>query len=353
MRLRASNAWLAARPHGWRSGAVVRCSSVGGVPGQPENRPAAAGMAGGRFPLGAAVTLADLEGDPHRALARLREHEPVSWLPALGGWLVTHRDLALRVLRDAAAFTVDDPRFSTAQVVGPSMLSLDGAEHGRHRGPFTRSFGHAEVRTRLAAYVEAETARLVTAMRPAGAADLRTRLAGPLAVAVIGEALGLGDADPTVILAWYGAMVDAVSALARGAAPGGAGDEAFKQLSSGLVATLGTGDRASLLAEAAASDGGGLETSEIVSNAAVLMFGGIETTEGMITNAILHLLSHPSQLRLVLDDPGLVRSAVEESLRLEPAAAVVQPVRGPRCADRGRGHQDGGPGYRVDRRCRT
>jgi cytochrome P450 len=280
-------------------------------------------MAGGRFPLGAVVTLADLEGDPHRALAGLREHEPVSWLPALGGWLVTRRDLALRVLRDAAAFTVDDPRFSTAQVVGPSMLSLDGAEHGRHRGPFTRSFGHAEVRTRLAAYVEAETARLVTAMQPAGAADLRIRLAGPLAVAVIGEALGLGDADPTVILAWYGAMVDAVSALARGAAPGGAGDEAFKQLSSSLVATLGTGDRSLLLAEAAASDGGGLETGEIVSNAAVLMFGGIETTEGMITNAILHLLSHPSQLRLVLDDPGLVRSAVEESLRLEPAAAVV------------------------------
>jgi cytochrome P450 len=68
---------------------------------------------------------------------------------------------------------------------------------------------------------------------------------------------------------------------------------------------------------------GSLATGEIVSNAAVLMFGGIETTEGMITNAILHLLSHPGQLRLVLDDPGLVPSAIEESLRLEPAAAVV------------------------------
>ena len=71
--------------------------------------------------------------DPHPLLDRLREPEPVSWLPVLDGWLVTRRDLALDVMRDAETFTVDDPRFSTAQVVGPSMLSLDGAEHARHR----------------------------------------------------------------------------------------------------------------------------------------------------------------------------------------------------------------------------
>src|SRR5215472_10779809 len=83
----------------------------------------------GAFPLGSAVTVADLEGDAHRVLARLRAHEPVSWLPALDGWMVTGHEFALEVMRDARAFTVDDPRFSTAQVTGPSMLSLDGAEH--------------------------------------------------------------------------------------------------------------------------------------------------------------------------------------------------------------------------------
>ena len=116
----------------------------------------------------------------------------MSWLPALSGWPVTRRDLALRVLRDTAAFTVDDPRFSTARVVGPSMLFLDGAEHGRHRAPFARGFSHAEVRSRLAGYVEAEADRLVAALRPLGAADLRLGLAGPLAVAVAAEALGPG-----------------------------------------------------------------------------------------------------------------------------------------------------------------
>jgi hypothetical protein len=49
----------------------------------------------GAFPIGEAATLAELETDPHPLLARLRENEPVSWLPALGAWLVTRRDLVL------------------------------------------------------------------------------------------------------------------------------------------------------------------------------------------------------------------------------------------------------------------
>ena len=96
-----------------------------------------------RYPLGAAVTLAELRDDPHPALARLRAAEPVSWVPVLNGWLVTRRDLALAVMRDSAAFTVDDPRFSTARIVGPSMLSLDGPGHDRHRRPFGTPFSRS------------------------------------------------------------------------------------------------------------------------------------------------------------------------------------------------------------------
>jgi cytochrome P450 len=304
------------------------CATVGSVPGRSERWPAGPAAGRGVFPLGEAVALADLEADPHPLLARLRQHEPVSWLPALNGWLVTRRDLALQVLRDSAAFTVDDPRFSTARVVGPSMLSLDGAEHGRHRGPFNRGFSHAEVRSRLAGFVEVEASRLVAALRPLGVADLRLGLAGPLAVGVVAEALGLRQVDPAIVLEWYGAIVAAVSALA-GAQPGPevstSGAEAFRMLDASLRAVIRTGDsRPSLLADAAASgNGSGLSADEVVSNAAVLMFGGIETTEGMIGNTILHLLSHPAQLAQVTTDPGLVPNAVEESLRLEPAAAVV------------------------------
>src|SRR5215211_7973547 len=123
-------------------------------------------MRAAAFPIGAAVTLAQLDADPHPVLARLRDHEPVSWLPALGGWLITRRDLALAAMRDAATFTVEDPRFSTGQVVGPSMLTLEGAEHKRHRDPFARPFRLDAVQERFAALVRLETEQLIDAIEP-------------------------------------------------------------------------------------------------------------------------------------------------------------------------------------------
>jgi cytochrome P450 len=274
------------------------------------------------FPVGAAVTLEELELNPHAALARLRESEPVSWLPALGGWLVTRRDLALLAMRDPATFTVDDPRFSTGQVVGPSMLTLDGAEHGRHRDPFARPFRLDAVRERFTALVEAETERLIDAVEPRGRAELRRALAGPLAATVVAHALGLEGTEADRMLGWYDAIVDAVTGVAAGNPITAAGREAFAALHASVEPMLDRDPGASLVA-AAASEAGGLTRNEVVSNAAVLMFGGIETTEGMIANAILHLLANPEQRALLARDRGLFGAAVEESLRLEPAAAVI------------------------------
>ncbi|MFE9099388.1 cytochrome P450 [Actinomadura geliboluensis] len=273
-------------------------------------------------PAAADLTAADLADDPYPHLARLRERDPVALVPALGGRLVTSRELALRVLRDAATFTVDDPRFSTAQVVGPSMLSLDGPAHTRHRDPFARPFRPARTRERFTAFVEAEAARLVDGLAPDGRAELRGALAGPLAVAVVTEALGLEGVDAATVRSWYGAFVDAVSAITAGGTAPMAAAEAYRLLTAAVEEAITASRPGSLLAEAA-RDEAGLATAEVVANAAILMFGGIDTTEGMIANAALHLLGHPGQLRLVLDDPGLLPAAIEESLRLEPAAAVV------------------------------
>jgi cytochrome P450 len=293
----------------------------------------------GSFPIGAAVTMRDLDTNLHPVLRRLRASEPVSWLPVLGGWLVTRRDLVLRVLRDSRTFTVDDPRFSTARVIGPSMLSLDGAEHKRHRDPFAEAFRTGAAAAQLEEVAEAEAARLVAGFAAAGGAELRRSLAGPLAVAVVADVLGLGQTDPKAILGWYDEIVGAVSALAGQSGedhePGRAagGSAAFAELSASLRAAMAGAHKAhgpyracgpqgpSLLAAAAGA--GGLGDAEVVSNAAVLMFGGIETTEGMICNTVLHLLRHPAQLAGVIADPRLAANAVEESLRLEPAAAVV------------------------------
>jgi cytochrome P450 len=276
-----------------------------------------------RFPIGATATLAELEGgDPHPLLARLRAHEPVSWVPVLDGWLVTRRDLALEVMRDDRTFTVDDPRFTTAQVVGPSMLSLDGSEHSRHRRPFASPFKLDEVRRRLAPQVRDEAERLVAELAPRGKAELRRDFAGPLAAGVVCGLLGVERTAVGSLLGVYDTIVGAVSDLSAGRAPGPEVEEAMLVLTDTLRPILRSGGRESLLATAA-GDATGLEEHEIISNAAVLLFGGIETTEGMIANAVLHLLCEPQALELVRRDRTRLADAVEESLRLEPAAAAV------------------------------
>jgi cytochrome P450 len=235
---------------------------------------------------------------------------------------VTRRDLVVEAMRDSGTFTVDDPRFSTAQVVGPSMLSLDGIEHRRHRDPFSQPFRVAPVRERFATIVEDEVDRLLDAFAGRGSADLRLELAAPLSVEVMVHALGLEQTDPEEALGWYSDIVAEVTAITAGAEPDGSGREAFARLRASVEPALDRDPESSLVA-AAAGAAGGLSRHEVASNAAVLLFGGIETTEAMIANAFLHLLSDREATTSVRDDPKALTAAVEESLRLEPAAAVL------------------------------
>jgi cytochrome P450 len=273
------------------------------------------------FPLGAAITLDELDVDPHPGLARLRESEPVSWLPSLDGWLVTRRDLALMAMRDEHGFTVDDPRFSTAQVIGPSMLSLDGDQHARHRAPFVGPFRAAAVAGRFAQLAADQAQRLLDRLAPRGGAELRRAFAGPMSASIVTRALGLDGGEVDAVLAWYDAIVASVTSITAGRGPTRAGELAFARLRERLLAVIADGERSTLLACAAADTT--LSGDQIASNAAVLLFGGIETTEGMIANCVLQLLERPDQLQRARDDPAALDAAIDESLRLEPAAAVI------------------------------
>lgn len=263
------------------------------------------------FPLGASVTLEQLDRDPHTVFARLREREPVSWLPALSGWLVTSYQLVREVMHDPQRFTVQDERFSTGQVIGPSMLSLDGHEHTMHRAPFVDPFRPRAVRDTFADQVQAEVRQLLEELEPMKAVELRRGFAGPVAAATVTRALGLQREETARLLVWYDAIVDAVNSITAGRPIPAAGKSAFAQLRDRLLQTLEDGG---LLAAVAAQRQ--LTPDQVCSNAAVLLFGGVETTEGMISNALLRLLEHPD----ARDD---LSAALEESLRLEPAAAVV------------------------------
>ena len=270
--------------------------------------------------LGSSVTVGDLEGDPHALFAQLRACEPVSWVPALGGWLVTSRDLAIEAMLDPDTFTVDDPRFSTSKVVGPSMLSTDGSEHTRHRQPFAVPFRAAVVHAEFSTWVDAEARALVNRFAERGSGDLRDELAAPLAVSTVTRALDLVDADPQTILGWYRHIVGSVTELGAGREATTEGAHAFDSLRSAVERTTEVSS-ASILT--AAANTGSLSMTEVVGNAAVLMFGAIETSDGMTSTALFHLLKNRDQLERLRADRELLANAIEESLRLEPAVASV------------------------------
>lgn len=230
---------------------------------------------------------------------------------------MTRRHLVVEMMRDADTYTVDDPRFSTAQVVGPSMLSLDGAEHARHRAPFADAFRLPAMRSRFDDVVAGAARRIVDSLGPRRSAELRRDLAGPLAVAVVSEALGLVDAQPAEVLAWYDEIVEAVSRASTGQLIGDARPPAVELLAGHVRRSLV--DSRSLVASAARS----LSVDEVVSNVAVIMFGGVETSEGATANAFAHLLGHPPLWQRVVAEPALIGNAVEESLRLEPSVVQV------------------------------
>ena len=273
-----------------------------------------------RVPSADWVTVEDLERDPHPTLARLRTVGPVVWVPALSGWMITTREDNLAAMRDDVGLTVDDPRFTTGQITGPSMLSTDGAEHARHRTPFARPFRLDAIRERFTHETALEVDRLIDAF--ASDVELRTQLAGPLAARMMILALGLDIAAEDDILEWYARIVEAVQQMSAGADVPQGGRDAYAAFADAVRVALDSAEDGSSLLAAALGDASMLTRDELTSNAAVLLFGGIETTEGMIANLLHHLLTTGSFAE-VAADPTLLDGAIEESLRMEPAAAVL------------------------------
>jgi cytochrome P450 len=68
---------------------------------------------------------------------------------------------------------------------------------------------------------------------------------------------------------------------------------------------------------AAEAAGGRISESELINTCVTLFTAGHETTLSLISNTIYTLLSHPEQLQLLRNNPELLKSTIEESLRYE------------------------------------
>lgn len=259
-------------------------------------------------------------GEMHAVLAGLRLRTPVARIESAQGWLVTSHDLAGRIMRDAELFTVADPRFSTTRVIGPSMVSRDGPHHLRQREPFAEQLRPRNVQDHAAAVTAATADALLASLRSRGAAEIRHEFAGPVVGAATVSILGLTEVPPATLMAWCTAIDQEVENLTLGAPARARTTVALQALRACVARALDHPQGDSILqAVAADSD---LDREELLANAVFLALASINP-EATILNTVFHLLQDPDQLELVRDDPDLLRGAIAESQRLEPATAFV------------------------------
>ncbi len=125
-----------------------------------------------RFPVGAAVEFDDLErADRVDVFDRLRASEPISWVPAMGGWLVTSYELARNVLSPRSSFTVEANENLVRASLGPMMLTTDEPGHEPLRAPFEAPFHRRAVQERFAAPVRARVDSLLDQSHRAASAN--------------------------------------------------------------------------------------------------------------------------------------------------------------------------------------
>ena len=136
------------------------------------------------------------------ALGEPEASAPVVWLGSAQGWLVTGHDLAVRVMCNPELFTVADPRFSTAHVIGPSMVSLDGLDHLRQREPFAEQLRRREIQDWVASVTVATADSLIAPSPAAGprrcARIRRSRSGGRDRFATGVDGASAGDPDGLV-----------------------------------------------------------------------------------------------------------------------------------------------------------
>lgn len=272
--------------------------------------------------------------DPYPIYDFIREREPVHHAPD-GSWVLTRYDHSAALLRD--------PRFSTnparltegpdpasmgpiRQVGSSLMMFLDPPDHTRLRSLVSQAFTPRMVES-LRPRIQALVDELLDAVVEKGEMDVLADLAYPLPTVVICEMLGVPPEDREKFKAW---SADA-SRLLDGYLDKEATDRGMVagmylfQYFTDLVADRRRHPRQDLLSALLAAEAGGdrLTHAELMSTATLLFVAGFETTMNLVGNGTLALLRHPDQLARLRDDPGLVRTGVEELLRYDGPVHVT------------------------------
>jgi hypothetical protein len=180
--------------------------------------------------------------------------------------------------------------------------------------------------------------RLHDAIATKGKVDLIDDFAAAIPIEVIGNLLDVPQGEREPLRHWslaiLGALEPVISpdAFARGNKA--VGD--FLSYLEGLVARRrakpGNPDRDVLTRLIQGEDNGErLTEKELLHNCIFLLNAGHETTTNLIGNGLVALLNHPSEKARLIENPDLIKTAVEEMLRFESSNQLgnrmtVEPV---------------------------
>lgn len=212
------------------------------------------------------------------------------------------------------------PEGELPRLVDMHMLHKDGEDHQRLRKLVAGFFTPAAM-AGMQAKVSQIVASTLDACGGREQVDLVADFAEPIPLRVIGEVMGVPEADLPKVRAWTLTLsggFDSFLVAEQDPEQLKTCAEVFFGYLNGLLEEASRSRENSVMAQlASARSAGVISAGEALGSAMFLLVAGHETTVSLIGTGLWLLLTHPDQLALLREEPGLMDSAVEEILRLE------------------------------------
>jgi cytochrome P450 len=279
------------------------------------------------------------DGPPHDTFKELRNRCPVHWTDKIteypseeGYWSVTKAQDVHEVSRDwqtysseVGGITLLRHSILPLELVQAMFIGMDPPKHDRLKALFQRGFTPKRIADHEDA-IRAITKDVLAQLGDRTTCDLVTDVAQPVVSRVIGSFMGIAPSEDA---SWARIMNTMLGAGDPDLNPEGVETVMQKEVPELFerCRTLieerrqnPTDDLTSVLVHAEL-EGRGLEEHEIVMGFFLLMAAGNDSTKATYCSGMRALLEDPDQKRKLIDDPSLIPSAVEESLRMFPAFA--------------------------------
>ncbi|WP_276207683.1 cytochrome P450 family protein [Paludifilum halophilum] len=277
----------------------------------------------------------EFKAEAYPVYAELRAKDPVYRITmpdGQTGWVITRYQDAVSALKDnrlvknpRGLISSEDMVLSTMErdFITRHMLSSDPPDHTRLRSLVHKAFTPRMIEG-LRQRIEQIVHGLLDEAEQRKRMDLIDDFAFPLPIIVICEMLGIPVQDRDRFREWSNAVIRATNHPERmqEAVPSiRAFIDYLRDLFDKRRGRPGDDLISALLH--VESEGEQLTENELYSTVFLLIVAGHETTVNLIGNGVLALLEHPDQMDKLKNDPGLIRSTIEEMLRFYSPVEVA------------------------------